>query len=121
MNQEKKKKGWFSCLLDYASDSKGKLLGSVILSVVSVVSGIVPYYCLYQVIDGFIEGGEGNRTLFMWCGIAAAAYLVKVLFFGFSTGFSHYAAYHILEKLRLRVADRFLHAPLGGGDSPFHR
>ena len=26
---------------------------------------------------------------------------------------SHYAAYHILEGLRLRVADRFLHAPLG--------
>lgn len=38
---------------------------------------------------------------------------MKVVFFGVSTGLSHYAAYHILEKLRLRVADRFLHAPLG--------
>ncbi|MDO4175533.1 MAG: ABC transporter ATP-binding protein, partial [Eubacteriales bacterium] len=41
------------------------------------------------------------------------AYAVKVVFFGLSTGLSHYTAYHILEKLRLRVADRFLHAPLG--------
>jgi ATP-binding cassette subfamily B protein len=35
------------------------------------------------------------------------------VFFGLSTGISHNAAYHILEKLRLRVADRLLHAPLG--------
>ena len=36
----------------------------------------------------------------------AAAYTVKVVFFGLSTGLSHYAAYHILEKLRQRMADR---------------
>ena len=51
--------------------------------------------------------------IFTWSGLALAAYVVKILFFGLSTGLSHYAAYHILEGLRLRVADRFLHAPLG--------
>lgn len=113
MNQRKEKQGWFSCLLDYASGSKGKLIGSVILSVISVVSGIIPYYCLYKVIDCFIAGGLTSNTILIWCAAAMAAYLVKVVFFGFSTGLSHYAAYHILEKLRLKVADRFLHAPLG--------
>lgn len=113
VNKEKKKQGWFSCLLDYASGSKGKLIGSVILSVISVVSGIVPYFCMYKVIDSFIFGGANISCILMWCGIALAAYIVKVVFFGFSTGLSHYAAYYILEKLRLRVADRFLHAPLG--------
>ena len=104
---------WFSCLLDYASGSRGKLAGSMVLSVISVVSGIVPYYCLYQVIDCFITGGLTGNTILMWCAAGLAAYFVKVVFFGFSTGLSHYAAYHILEGLRLRVADRFLHAPLG--------
>lgn len=42
-----------------------------------------------------------------------AAYVVKVICFGLSTSASHYAAYHILEGLRNRVAERFLHAPLG--------
>ncbi len=113
MNQEKKEQGWFSCLLDYASGSEGKLIGSVILSIISVVSGIIPYYCLYRVIDSFVIGELHNTIIFIWCGAALAAYVIKVLFFGLSTGLSHYAAYHILERLRIQVADRFLHAPLG--------
>ena len=42
-----------------------------------------------------------------------AAYVGKILFFSLSTGISHSMAYTILESLRLRLADRFLHAPLG--------
>ena len=40
-------------------------------------------------------------------------YAVKILLFSLSTGISHSMAYTILEALRLRLADRFLHAPLG--------
>ena len=47
------------------------------------------------------------------CLLALAAYLVKILLFSLSTGTSHAMAYTILEGLRLRLADRFLHAPLG--------
>ena len=45
--------------------------------------------------------------------LALAAYAAKVVLFGLSTGTSHAMAYTILEGLRLRLADRFLHAPLG--------
>ena len=38
---------------------------------------------------------------------------MKILTFTLSTAASHSMAYTILEKLRLRLADRFLHAPLG--------
>lgn len=107
------KQGWFLCLLGYASGSRGQLLGATVLSIISVVSGILPYFCLYRVLESFIAGTVGEHTIFLWCGLALGSYAVKVVFFGLSTGLSHYAAYHILERLRLRVADRFLHAPLG--------
>lgn len=110
---EKERKGWISCLLSYAGGSKGRLAVSVILSVISVVSGLVPYYCVYHLIEDFVYGRITNHEIFLWCGLALAAYVMKVAFFGLSTGISHFAAYHILEKLRLRVADQFLHAPLG--------
>lgn len=112
MNQIKKQ-GWLSCLLGYASGSKGKLLGSTCLSVISVVSGLLPYFFVYWILEQFISGTATVQSIVFWCGLSLAAYVVKVVFFGVSTGLSHYAAYHILEKLRLRVADRFLHAPLG--------
>ncbi len=113
MKQETKKRGWFACLMDYAAGSKGQLLCSVGLSVVSVASGIIPYFCVYKLLDAFIADAADVHVILFWCAIALAAYAVKVVFFGLSTGISHNAAYHILEKLRLRVADRLLHAPLG--------
>ena len=110
---QKKKKGWFSCLMDYASGSRGRLAVSTCLSVVSVLAGLLPYFCIYRIIEHFISGTVTMNLIFTWSCLALAAYVVKVLFFGLSTGLSHYAAYHILEGLRLRVADRLLHAPLG--------
>ena len=110
-NQAEKK--WLNSLLSYAQGSKKELLISMILSVISIISGLLPYYCLYRVLDLFMLGTVGIAEIFVWCGAALAAYVVKVLFFGISTGISHHAAYTILEGLRLQVADKFLHAPLG--------
>lgn len=110
---KEEKKNWFACLLSYAQHSRAKLAASVVLSVISVVAGLLPYYCVFKLIESFINGELTTAVILCWCGAALAAYVVKVGFFGLSTMLSHYAAYHILERLRLRVADRFLHAPLG--------
>ena len=113
MDTKKKKAGWFSCLLSYAKGSGGKLIGSVVLSVISVVSGLIPYYCMFRLIAYFVDRALTLDRVFIWCIAALTAYVVKIVFFGLSTGLSHYMAYHILEQLRLCVADRFLRAPLG--------
>lgn len=113
MKTETQKESWTSCLLSYTEGSRGKLAGSVALSVISVVAGLAPYYCMFRLIEAYVETGLTVGTILGWCGAALGAWLVKVVFFGLSTGLSHYMAYHILEGLRLRVADRFLHAPLG--------
>ncbi|EET58384.1 ABC transporter, ATP-binding protein [Marvinbryantia formatexigens DSM 14469] len=109
----KRKESWIGSLLGYAGGQKGKFLGSILLSVISVTAGLVPYYCLYRVIAQFADGTVQRSNIWMWCGAALAAYAVKALFFGLSTGLSHHVAYHVLAGLRLQVADRFLHAPLG--------
>ena len=107
------KQNFLSCLLSYASGGRQKLILSVILSAVSITAGLVPYYCFYCVICLFMDGTAGMEGILQWSLLAFAAYAVKVLCFGLSTTASHYAAYHILEGLRNRVAERFLHAPLG--------
>lgn len=108
-----KKKDWLSSLLSYAEGSKKELILSMILSVISIVSGLLPYYFFYRVIDLFILDMADITAIITLSSLALAAYVVKVLLFGLSTGLSHHAAYTILEGLRLQVADRFLHAPLG--------
>ncbi len=109
------KKSWLNALFAYAGEEKKKLVLSVILSVLSVITGLVPFYCMYRVICLFAAGSAAvsASAVTVWCLRALAAYVVKILLFTLSTGVSHSMAYAILQALRLRLADRFLHAPLG--------
>lgn len=61
----------------------------------------------------FVAGTVTSAAVVKWCLFALFAYVLKILIFSLSTGISHSMAYTILEGLRLRLADRFLHAPLG--------
>ena len=108
-----KKKSWTSALFAYAEGEKKQLVLSVILSVLSVILGLVPFYCMYALICLFVAGTATAALAVKWCLLALLAYAVKIALFSLSTGTSHAMAYTILEGLRLRLADRFLHAPLG--------
>ena len=104
---------WFKTLLSYAKGSGTNLVISVILSVISLVSGIVPYFCVYKMLDAYMTSGLDKETVIFWGLIALGMYFVKVLSFGLSTGISHYVAFNVLEGMRLKVADVFMKAPLG--------
>ena len=110
---KEKKEGWMRTLLGYAGGYRKKFELSIVLSVISITAGLVPFFCMYQVICKFVDGTVTSGAILGWCGAALFAYCVKVLCFAGSTAASHQVAYHVLEGLRLRMADRFLHAPLG--------
>ena len=107
------KKSFINVLFAYAGGEKKKMILSVILSVISVMLGLVPFYCMYELICMFVTDTVTTGGIVTWCLIALLSYILKILTFTLSTGASHNMAYTILEKLRLRLADRFLHAPLG--------
>ncbi|WP_281085987.1 ABC transporter ATP-binding protein [Eubacterium ruminantium] len=104
---------WFKTLLSYAKGSGTKLVISVILSVISLVSGIVPYFCVYKMLDAYMTNGLDKEKVIFWGGLALGMYFIKVLAFGLSTGISHHVAFNVLEGMRLKVADVFMKAPLG--------
>lgn len=107
------KKSWVNALFAYAKGEKKKMVLSVILSVLSVMAGLAPFYCMYRMICLFTAGEATAANVLYWCLASLLVYAVKILLFTLSTGISHSMAYTILEGLRLRLADRFLHAPLG--------
>lgn len=110
---ESKKKSYMKSLFAYAQGEKKKMAVSVVLSVISVSAGLIPFYCIYRVICLFAGNAATVGEVLPWCFIALAAYTLKILAFTLSTGISHNMAYNVLAGLRLRLADRFLHAPLG--------
>lgn len=113
-----KKDSWLKVLLSYTEGSGQRLGISVILSVISIISGLMPYYCIYRGIDLYIRNlnQAPMQEILRWCLYALLFYIIKIVSFSASTWISHIAAYHILEGLRLRLTDRFLKAPLGDAE-----
>ena len=110
---KEKKPSWTRALFAYAENAKGELGLSVVLSIFSILLGLVPFYCMYRVICLFAAGTATSQAVLTQCLWSLAAYVGKVVCFTLSTGISHHAAYNILEGLRLRLVERFLYAPLG--------
>ena len=108
-----KQSGWFGTLLGYAQGQKPKFILSIVLSVLSITAGLVPYFCLYKVVEQFAASAATAQGILLWCGAALLFYVLKVILYTLSTGISHHVAYHVVAGLRRQVADRFLHAPLG--------
>lgn len=114
-NKQEKKDSWLKVLFRYTDGSERRMGLFVILSIISVIGGLVPYYCIYRGADLYIRniGQVPMPEIIRWCILALVFYVVKIVCFSASTWISHIAAYHILEGLRLRLTDRFLKAPLG--------
>lgn len=110
-------KNWLNALFAYAAGEKKRMLLSVALSILSVITGLAPFYCMYRMICLFTSDIATAAAVIRWCLLALLFYGVRILLFSLSTGVSHTMAYTILESLRLRLADRFLHAPLGDVES----
>lgn len=53
---KEKKKSWMHSLFAYAQGEKKKLALSVVLSVLSVLLGLAPFYCMYALICQFAAG-----------------------------------------------------------------
>lgn len=108
-----KEQSWGQALLSFASRCKGKMILSVICSIISVFGGLVPFLGVYQILKLFIESSVSVEQILFWCGICVAGYLVRLLFFAISTILSHVSAYTILETIRMEIADKLMKAPLG--------
>ncbi|MGG2110824.1 ABC transporter ATP-binding protein [Lysinibacillus pakistanensis] len=113
MEQIEKKEHWIKSILQFSGSSKVPLALSVILAIMSVIGGLVPYVAVYQILLLLIEGTQTMQRLLFWIAIAAAGYIALTVFHAISSYFSHRAAYHILEEIRLQLAERLIRAPLG--------
>ena len=107
------KQNWFSILLGFSKHQKGKFILSIFLSVFSITSGLVPYFCVYKIIESVIANSLTSHLIIKYSIIALLFFLIKVVLFTSSTLISHHMAFNVISNLRKGVADRFLHAPLG--------
>ena len=80
-----KERTWLGILLSFAAPCRGKMAGSVVLAILSVAGGFVPYLGVYQIIRLFLERQADWEGIVFWCGVCLAGYAVKVAGYALST------------------------------------
>ena len=108
-----KERTWLGILLSFAAPCRGKMAASVVLAILSVAGGFVPYLGVYQIIRLFLERQTSWEGILFWCGVCLAGYAIKGAGYALATMLAHVSAYTILEGLRRQVAQKLMHAPLG--------
>lgn len=109
----KQKRGVFASVLAFAGQCRWKMVFAVIFAVISVTGGLLPYLGVYQIILSFFDGNPTMERILPWIGLCILGYLIKQLFHGISTVFSHISAYHILENIRQALSEKLMRIPLG--------
>jgi ATP-binding cassette subfamily B protein len=106
-----------AALLPYAAGARGRLLAAAALAALAAAAELVPYYAVYRALDAVVQGrvgpgGDGGE-LVTWALLALAGVLGRHVLFGLAMFVSHLAAYDLLQRLRVRMAERLARVPLG--------
>ena len=101
-------------IMQYAGSYKSKYVCSVILAVISVVCGMVPYFAVAKMVTAMIGHEDKDLSFFaVWCIVAAAGYIAKGIFNGISTSVSHTATYLTMKEIRQKLIAKLTRMPMG--------
>ncbi|PWJ49991.1 ABC transporter ATP-binding protein [Faecalicatena contorta] len=113
MEKEKKKKP-LKRLMDFASYHKGKYAASVLLAVIGVSGGLVPYAGVSQIIINLLaETRKDVGFYLMWCGISGVGLIIKTLCMNWSTALSHEATFSVIAEVRTKLVRKLARVPMG--------
>jgi ATP-binding cassette subfamily B protein len=109
----KKRRSLLSIIFDYAGDKKKFYIFSIITSLISVASGIIPFYFIASIINKLIQGKNSFNDYAFDIIMLAVLFLLKGAFHIISTSLSHIAAYQTIKGVRKRAIDSLAYASLG--------
>ncbi|WP_312430620.1 ABC transporter ATP-binding protein [Lacrimispora sp.] len=102
-----------SRLLEFAAPYKSKYVLSVILAILGVAAGFVPFYAVSQIALLLMKGETSVSAYMGYCVTAGIGFLTKVCFSNLSTFVSHTATFETLAEIRLSLADKLTRVPMG--------
>ncbi len=100
-------------LMGYAGEYRSGFFGSVVLAVLGVLCGVVPFFAAAAIFSNLLGNAVSFEVCLGLCGIAALGYVGKVVFANVSTAVAHHAAYGTMKHIREMLVDKLSRMPLG--------
>lgn len=111
--KKQRKKSSFEWILEFAGQKKSYYVISVVLSVLSVLCGLVPYYLVGHVLEGITGGIRESGYYLRDILIMILFWCLHAVFFGLSTYNSHKGTFAVLASIRRRALKKLATMSLG--------
>ena len=113
MNTKEKKKGTIAWVLEFAGMNRSAYLLSVLMAILSVIAGFLPYLFVANTVRALIAGNRDLQFYLGQCGYMALCWLANRAFHVISTATSHKATFGVLAEIRKRLTKKLSRMPLG--------
>ncbi len=113
MKTKEKTRGTLSWILEFAGMDRGSYLLSVIMAIISVVAGFLPYLFIANIVRALIDGNRDMNYYLVQCSYIALCWLGNRVFHTLSTTLSHKATFGVLAEIRRRLTKKLSRMPLG--------
>lgn len=101
------------CLMTFIRPHRSGFALSVVLAIISVASGLVPYFAVAEIVNLLISGEMDFFVYLQWGLIGLIAYFARSVFHGLSTRCSHEATFRVLSEMRRTIAEKLTRVPMG--------
>ena len=91
----------------------GRLITAVILAVVGVACGMVPYFAAAKIIVLLLAGETAFSAYLPWLAAALGGFLIRTVLYNGELGISHKATFGILKTIRQKLLAKLPRLPLG--------
>ena len=103
----------FGRLIEFARPHKTGYIISVVLAVLGVAFGIVPYFATARMTIELLSGNQDLSFYMVWCLISGGCFVLKAILMGISTRASHEATFEVLSEARRKIASKLTRVPMG--------
>lgn len=100
-------------ILDFANDYKGKMIIAIVISVLSVFLGIIPYITMGKILIYLIDGNVQLEQISVLAGLTALSLIGEKVLYSISTWISHKVAFWTLCSIRYSLVEKLEHTSMG--------
>ena len=99
--------------MDILNKHKGKALASVLIAIIGVGFGVIPYFSVAAIINNLVAKNANLNNYYPYILAAFLGFMASILFHEISTIISHNLAYRIIEDKRKLLADKLSKISMG--------
>ena len=108
-----KKKSASFYLLEWTRPHRKGYITSVILAIIGVAFGILPYFSISKIVNLLLNESRTIEEYTPWFLLIGLGFIFQIIFHNISTYISHKMTFTVIAEIRQKICDKLTRMPMG--------